>query len=238
MTRAHASAFGVANVDLTIVTPEGRPLELFGASGSDALADLLAIQDIAVHTGARSLAFGGGRLTVEPDGALEADAAVALPILEGPRLQGVPQDEDGFVPVDELCRVEGLSDVYAAGDLVAFALKQGGIAAQMADVAASAIAAAAGASVQPGPFKPVLRGLLLTGGLPRFLRGEGGGAPSAVDTEALWWPPAKIVGRYLAPYLAERVGIREPSAWTLDDDDGIPIDVELELGPTGARPIA
>jgi sulfide:quinone oxidoreductase len=238
MTRAHASAFGVTNVDLTIVTPEGRPLELFGASGSDALADLLAIQDIAVHTGARSLAFGGGRLTVEPDGALEADAAVALPILEGPRLQGVPQDEDGFVPVDELCRVEGLSDVYAAGDLVAFALKQGGIAAQMADVAASAIAAAAGASVQPGPFKPVLRGLLLTGGLPRFLRGEGGGAPSAVDTEALWWPPAKIVGRYLAPYLAERVGIREPSAWTLDDDDGIPIDVELELGPTGARPIA
>jgi sulfide:quinone oxidoreductase len=181
--------------------------------------------------------FQQGRLTVEPGGTLSADAVVALPVFEGPRVQGVPQDEDGFVPVDELCRVEGLDDVYAAGDLVQFPVKQGGLAAQQADAAASAIAADAGAAVEPAPFKPVLRGLLLTGGLPRFLRAESAGSEAAIDTEALWWPPAKIVGRYLAPYLAAHAGIREPSSWA-PEVDAVPVDVELELGPTGARPIA
>jgi sulfide:quinone oxidoreductase len=236
LTRMHATSFGVSGVRLTIVTPEESPLSLFGRPATHALADLLAIQEIELRTRAHAVQFTGGRLTVEPDGVLEFDAAVALPVLEGPRVRGIPQDDEGFVPVDELCRVQGVDDVYAAGDLVQFSVKQGGIATQMADAAASAIAAAAGAPVAPAPFRPVLRGLLLTGGLPRFLRGEGGGSEAAVDAEALWWPPAKIVGRYLAPFLAERAGIREPSSWTLDDD-AIPVDVELELGPTGARPI-
>jgi sulfide:quinone oxidoreductase len=237
LTRAHTAAQGVAGVDLTIVTQEESPLALFGTPASDALADLLALQEIELRTRAHGRMFRNGRLTVEPDGTLEADAAVALPVLEGPRIGGVPRDEDGFVPVDALCRVVGLDDVYAAGDLIQFPVKQGGLAAQQADAAASAIASAAGAPVPPSPFKPVLRGLLLTGGLPRFLRSEGEGVGASVDTEALWWPPAKIVGRYLAPYLAEHAGIREPSTWA-PDVDAVQVDVELELGPAGARPIA
>ena len=44
------------------------------------------------------------------------------------------------------------------------------------------------------PFKPVLRGLLLTGGEPQFLRAEQGGIadPSTASTQALWWPPSKV----------------------------------------------
>jgi sulfide:quinone oxidoreductase len=106
--------------------------------------------------------------------------------------------------------VLGLSDVYAAGDLTQFPVKQGGIAAQQADAVAGSIAADAGARVRPVTFKPVLRGLLLTGMAPRFLRSEGG-RPSLVDTNALWWPPAKIVGRYLAPFLAEQLGLARES---------------------------
>jgi sulfide:quinone oxidoreductase len=63
----------------------------------------------------------------------------------------------------------------------------------------------------------VLRGRLLTGGDPLFMRTElrgGRGATSTISTEPLWWPPSKIFGRYLGPYLAERaellVGPREP----------------------------
>jgi hypothetical protein len=83
----------------------------------------------------------------------------------------------------------------------------------------------------------VLRGLLLTGSLPRYLRGKGGGGDALIDTEALWWPPAKIVGRYLAPYLAAHAGIREPSTWA-PEVASVPVDVELELGPTGPRPMS
>ncbi len=44
---------------------------------------------------------------------------------------------------------------------------------------------------------------------PRYLRAEAGTSRSEVDTEPLWWPPAKIVGQYLAPFLAERLGMSE-----------------------------
>jgi len=137
---------------------------------------------------------------------LTADAVVALPKLEGPRLEGIPQDESGFVPTDEFGRVAGLTDVYAAGDLTQSAVKQGGIAAQEADAVADAIAADAGAPVQPSPCRPVLRGLLFTGFVPRFLRHEEGGV-SLIDTQPLWWPPGKIVGRHLSPFLAEHLGL-------------------------------
>lgn len=54
------------------------------------------------------------------------------------------------------------------------AVKQGGFASQQADAVVSAIAAGAGATVESEPFRPVLRGLLLTGFGQGFLRAEGG----------------------------------------------------------------
>jgi sulfide:quinone oxidoreductase len=83
-------------------------------------------------------------------------------------------------------------------------LKQGGLATQQADAAASAIAAWAGAQVVPQPYRPVLRAVLLTGGTPRYLRhgrAEPGMPASLAAGDAPWWPPHKIAGRELAPYL-------------------------------------
>ena len=100
----------------------------------------------------------------------------------------------------------GLPGVYAAGDGTAFPIKQGGLATQQADAVAATIAKAAGAPVEPEPFKPVLRGVLLTGGDNRFMRSGvagGHGEPDFAD-HALWWPPAKIASRYLAPFLFGR----------------------------------
>jgi hypothetical protein len=51
---------------------------------------------------------------------------------------------------------------------------------------------------------------------------------SEVDTEPLWWPPAKIVGRYLAPFLAEHIGLSaEPPPHALAASP-VQVDVELE----------
>ena len=104
--------------------------------------------------------------------AVSADRVVALPRLQGAPIDGLPQTVHGFIPVDSHCRVHGVADVFAAGDITSFTVKQGGIATQQADAAAEAIAAAAGASVTPKAFRPVLRGLLLTGRQPRYLRRE------------------------------------------------------------------
>ena len=58
--------------------------------------------------------------------------------------------------------------MYAAGDAVDFPVKQGGLAAQQADTVAEHVAASYGASVEPSPFRPALRGMLFTGGEPLY----------------------------------------------------------------------
>ena len=127
----------------------------------------------------------------------------------------------------------GSTDVWAAGDATDFPLKQGGIATQQADVAATAIAARAGAAVEPEPFRPLLRGILLTGTGAWWLRSEpgGGGGEGELAGHALWWPPSKIAGRWLSPYLAERdEGPHTPPR-------GTPLEVRLAhtTAPEGAH---
>ncbi len=202
-----AAELGRKNVhaELSLVTSEPAPLALFGAHASEAVANALAERDIAVHASTYAEVFGERSLAVR-GGRLPADAVVALPRQSAPEIDGVPRDRSGFVPTDPHGRVSTLSNVYAAGDLTAFPIKQGGLATQQADAVAESIAAAAGARVEPRPFRPVLRALLLTGGTPTFLRvelGGGHGETSEASEDALWWPSGKIVGRYLAPFLAE-----------------------------------
>lgn len=204
------AARGGRRVELVLVTPEREPLVLFGPAATETIESLLAEAGIEVHAGAYVDAFVDGALVLAAGETVAADAVIALPRLRGRRIDGIPQTVEGFIPVDSHTLVVGLRDVYAAGDATSFPVKQGGIAAQQAEVAAGSIAAAAGADVQPAVFRPVLRGVLLTGGLPRYLRREitgGFGETSFVATEPLWWPPAKIVGRYLAPFLGALAGV-------------------------------
>jgi len=165
---------------------------------------------IALVRGVHPESFRDGLLNVVPGAPIAADRVVALPRLRGIAVGGVPADESGFVHTDPFGRVNGLEDVYAAGDGTTFPIKQGGLAAQQADAVAGTIAAAAGAPVEPVPFEPVLRGLLLTGAAPAYLRAELGGgrmyASSAGET-APWWPPVKVSARYLAPYLADHADL-------------------------------
>jgi sulfide:quinone oxidoreductase len=114
--------------------------------------------------------------------------------------------------------------VYAAGDAVDFPIKQGGLAAQQADTVAAHVAARYGAAVDPAPFRPVLRGMLFTGGESLYMRS---GVPNA-DPEVpgawypLWWPPTKIAGGHLAPYLFarsnEEIGYGGPPVGFIDVD--------------------
>jgi sulfide:quinone oxidoreductase len=237
MTAAWLATRSITGVTLALVTPEPEPLHLFGGEASDAVRALLDEQEIAVHTSAYPAEARAGELLLVGGGIVVADRVVALPRLQGPRIGGVPQTSEGFIPVDLHGRVSGVRGVYAAGDITAFGIKQGGIAAQQAEAAAEAIAADAGMEVTPRPFRPVLRGLLLTGAAPRFLRAElagGAGETSRASPDALWWPPAKIAGRHLAPFLAGLVGTAASAEPTRDS--GVPVEVELDAGAIEQRP--
>ena len=97
--------------------------------------------------------FVQGELGIIPGPPLQVDTVVTLPRLRGVPLAGVPQTEDYFIPVDDSCRVQELDDVLAAGDITTFPVKQGGLAAQQADVAAVTIANDAGAETSPDAFE-------------------------------------------------------------------------------------
>ena len=214
LTSAHLDRLGLRGVEVSVVTPEEEPLQVVGQQASEAICLLFADRGIVLRTGAYPIDVVDGLLRLIPYGAVEADRVVALARLKGAPLDGIPQTVDGFVPVDAHCGVRGVADVYAAGDITSFTVKQGGIATQQADAAAEAIAAAAGADVEPARFRPVLRGMLLTGAPPRYLRRELAFEPDVepvATLEPLWWPPAKIVGRYLAPFLASIAGAEAPS---------------------------
>ena len=206
LTATYVAEHHVEGVSLALVTPEERPLVQFGGEVSDAVAELLREHHVVLHPaayprgdlrkpsgggsggddpgGSRCLHSGGGR---DPD-------------------PGIPSTPDGFLSVDDLGRVRGVDDVYAAGDITSYPIKQGGIAAQQADLVAQVIANRAGATLgDPPPLRPVLRGLLITGGQPKYLLAQlgGGRGDTATSTnEPLWSPGGKVAARYLGPYLA------------------------------------
>jgi sulfide:quinone oxidoreductase len=193
------------DVELTLVTSASRPLALFGPEAAEAMTELLADRGVAVRAGNAPQVLGPGRVLLEPDGVvLAADRLVTIPRLTGPRLAGLPHDRDGFIHVDDHGRVPDVEDVYAAGDCANYPFKQGGLAAQQADIVAQTIAAGRGEAAEPEPFRPVLRGILLTGQGRRFLRRlevDELGSHGQVAGNELWWPPTKIAGRRLAPAL-------------------------------------
>jgi sulfide:quinone oxidoreductase len=225
LTGAYLTDRGTVGIPITLVTPEEAPLALFGPAASDAIRELFDLRGIDIRPHTTPLSFEQGLLRVAPGEDIAVERLVALPRLEGPRIHGLTHDKDGFVPTDEFGHVISQQDVYAVGDMTNFPLKQGGVATQQADAVAESIAADAGASLEPTPFKPVLRGLLLTGMAPRYLRAEPGSTRSEVDAETLWWPPAKTVGRYVGPLLAGHLGASEkPPARVAA---GVPIELEL-----------
>lgn len=199
---------GIEDVEITLVTPEDAPLALFGRIVSDAVAVDLKAAGIRTELGSYPELYPGHPTTVvlRPSNvSFDVDRVLALPVIRPREITGMPRGRDGFLDVDEHGRVRGVADVYAAGDGTAFPVKQGGLAAQQADAVVHHVAARAGAAVEPEPFVPVLRGRLLTGGRDLWMRQDlaGGRGESQVAEHCLWWPPSKVAGRWLAPYLAE-----------------------------------
>jgi sulfide:quinone oxidoreductase len=208
MTAARAYSMEV-EVKITIVTPEDAPLTVFGSTVSEAVARLLESRGIEVILSARSEVPEPGHVSIHPgDRSLRADRIVALPQLFGPSVPGVPGGaQGGFIPIDAHCAVPHLERVWAAGDATDFPIKHGGIAAQQADTAAEAIAAMAGAAVDPKPFRPEIHSVLLGGEKPLYLSAHvtgGRGSSSEIGETPTFSPPSKIAAKYLAPYLESR----------------------------------
>jgi sulfide:quinone oxidoreductase len=226
MAQRRVRELGVQGVECLVVTPEESPLIVFGRAASDAVSSLLAARGIKIRTAVRVKEAASGQLLLAPgDERIEIGQMVSLPVLEGPDLAGIPADEEGFIPIDDHARVRGVEDVYAAGDGTNFPIKHGGIGTEEADAAAEHIAASLGAEIDPQPFRPVIRGKLLTGDDSLHMQHDvaGGGGEGTASPDYLWWPPGKVAGRYLSAFLGQRTaGDLEPPPHLLDVEVALP----------------
>ena len=200
----------------TIVTPEDAPLGIFGAAASEAVSERLAQAGIETIGSAYVEVPRTHEVVVNPgDHHIEVDRVVALPELYGPEIRGVPLSEHGFLRTSPHGEVLELDGIYACGDCTDFPVKHGGVASQQADAVAEAIAARAGAAIEPRAFHPVVHGMLLTDGKPLYLTARitgGQGFSSEVSDEPQWDPPSKVASRFLAPYLAAHGSVRTASS--------------------------
>ncbi len=226
MTAEQVRSMDMDRIELHLVTPELAPLDIFGGVASGMVRRLLDDARIIFHGGAVAEVTASGAIEMGFGEELRVERIVALPVLRGPAVAGLPSDDHGFVPVDEYNRVVGVEHVYAVGDVADHRVKQGGLACQQADVAAAHIAAAAGAPVEARPNDLILRGRLLTGGRDRFLRHDLGRRESDATDEPLWWPPAKVSGRWLGPYLEAKGVVTLPLR---EHHHGAALDVRVPL---------
>lgn len=166
-----ARAMGL-EIQTWLVTPERSPMEMLGSQAVESVSDALRDAGVEVVFAEQVQVEPGERvvLAAHPSGRrVEVDRVVALPALRGRPIPGVPVEEHGFVEVDEHCRVRGLEHVWAVGDITTHAVKSGGMAAEQADVAAEAIAAVAGADIDPRAFDPAGRAELAALPAGRYL---------------------------------------------------------------------
>jgi sulfide:quinone oxidoreductase len=200
--------------EVVLMSPELTPLQVFGAQASPLVAALLAERGVRfIGESGAELVERSGTLSLSSGGALKGDCVVTVPELRGPRITGVPSGRGGFITTDALGGVIGLPNVYAAGDMTNFPIKQGGLAAQQADVIAQCIASDHGALTKELRVRHVLRAQLVGGEHPVFLRTELDefGQPTTAtlqherfeDIESSA-PLEKVFGRYLTPYLHTR----------------------------------
>jgi sulfide:quinone oxidoreductase len=203
LTAAEARGAGVDDARILIVSAEDRPLVLFGAAAAARTARMLQLAGIEFEGSSRAevhrelvTTWPGGRM-------FGAERTLALPLLRGPALRGLPCDDDGFVPVDPYGRVRGVAGAFAAGDVTTFPVKQGGLAAQQAEVVARTVAARHGCELRPQPFRPVLEGRITTADGDLFVRRAigGGDGDGSVSTQPLWSPPAKVAAPRLTAHL-------------------------------------
>ena len=207
LTAERAESMDIRNLELVLVTPEPRPLGVFGSAVSEVVQNRLARAGIKVYCNSLAKVPAAGQLVIQPQGVeLHADRIISMPRVAGPSVRGLPgAGAHGFLAIDKHCSVPGTGGrVFAAGDAANYPIKHGGLGAQMADAAAAAIAVLAGSATEAPAFSPVIQGKLLTGSNPVYMTARPIGAES-FESEVFDKPPwpsdDKVVAEELGPYL-------------------------------------
>ncbi|MDX1828613.1 MAG: FAD-dependent oxidoreductase [Lutibacter sp.] len=130
------------NFNITFFAPMAEPGKRMGTKALQKMGGFFERYHVQTHFGKKIKEFTKDAIIFADDSQLKSDLTLyisggdGLPIIKETSL---PQNETGFVKINELCRVENEDNIYVVGDAAAiinhpWAAKQGHIAEVMADV--------------------------------------------------------------------------------------------------------
>jgi sulfide:quinone oxidoreductase len=130
--------------ELTFFAPMEKPGARMGEKALKMMDKMFSMQNLKRSFGKKIKRFERDGVVFEDESRLDSDLVLYIPANAGhPVIRGsnLPQNEAGFVTINDYCEVEGLENVYAVGDTAAiegpqWRAKQGHIAEVMARNAA------------------------------------------------------------------------------------------------------
>ena len=130
--------------DLTFFAPMEKPGARMGEKSLKMMDKMFAMQNLGRRFGKKIKRFEADGVVFEDESRLDADLTLYIPANAGHpviRASELPQNEAGFVTINDHCEVEGSENIYAVGDVAAiegpqWRAKQGHIAEIMARNAA------------------------------------------------------------------------------------------------------
>lgn len=131
-------------IELTFFAPMPEPGKKMGKNALNKMDVMFEHYKIKKQVGKKIKRFEKGAVIFEDDIRLESDLIIFIPGGDGHSVMensDLPISKAGFIKIDDRCKVEGIDQVYAIGDVTdlngpKWAAKQGHIAEVMADVAA------------------------------------------------------------------------------------------------------
>ena len=212
---------------VVMTSPEAAPLEAFGTDASAAVADLLDARGIEFVDCARAIAADAGAVELDDGRRIEARAVITLPDLVGRRVPGPAAGCRGLHRGGRPRSRAGRRRRLRRGrrhHLPAQAGRPGHAAGRCRR---RGDARRTGRAHRAAPVRACPQGRPLHRSASRPTSApppDGRGA--APRAYAMWWPPSKIAGRHLAPYLAIRGGApRAPEARPEHDAIAVTIDI-------------
>jgi sulfide:quinone oxidoreductase len=131
------------NFNLTFFAPMDELGKRMGAKAYDKMDSFFKHYKVKTHFGKKIKEFTETGIEFEDDTQIPSDLTLFISSGDGHPIikeSDLPQNEAGFIQINEMCRVEGFPRIYAIGDIAAiighkWAAKQGHVAEVMADVA-------------------------------------------------------------------------------------------------------
>lgn len=126
--------------ELTFFAPMEKPGARMGEKSLKMMDKMFAMQNLGRRFGTKIKRFEADGVVFADDSRLDSDLILYIPANAGHpviRESDLPQNEAGFVTINDYCEVDGFENVYAVGDVAAidgpqWRAKQGHIAEVMA----------------------------------------------------------------------------------------------------------